>query len=163
MTHPLGPKVIVTFWKWPDVGKFGATLAHEITHGFMHRYRSGAALPLWADEGFADYVAARIVPNSPVAQARLPGALRFIRTGGPVDNILDMECIHDAWPGPYQVGYGVSYLLVRMMFEADPNRFRHWINAIKDGKDWEQALQEDFGMSRQRLVELFMERYREPN
>jgi hypothetical protein len=157
LCHLIGPKAIISFWKLPDDETFGAAMAHELTHAFMHRYRSDAPLPLWADEGFADYVAQRVVPGSPIDANRRERGLWFVRSHGPVDNVLEIESLSDAWPGPHFVCQPVSYLMVRMMFERDPKRAIAWIDAIKDGKDWERALDEDYGLTRRRLIELFIQ------
>jgi hypothetical protein len=66
-----------------------------------------------------------------------------------------MECIHDAWPGPDYYGQGVSYLLVDLLFKADPAAFVRWIDAIKDGSEWEAGLVDVYGMTRAQLVEGF--------
>jgi hypothetical protein len=155
LTHTMGPREIANFWRMPDERKLGATLAHETTHAFLHRYRSDAQLPLWLDEGFADFAAQWLVADSPIDEHRRPKGVAFARTGGPVDNILDMECIHDAWPGPDYYGQGVSYLLVDLLFKADPAAFVRWIDAIKDGSEWEAGLVDVYGMTRAQLVEGF--------
>ena len=82
---------------------------------------------------------------------------------GPIVNNLDMTCLHDAWPGPNQIGYAVSYALVRMMFESNPRGAIAFLNALKAGKQWERALAEDFGMNRQALVDAFVQQIRERN
>jgi len=58
------------------------------------------------------------------------------------------------------VGYNIGYLMVELMIRDRPQAFGAWVNAIKDGKDWEEALVEDFGVSRAQLVETFVRFYR---
>ena len=41
---------------------FGQLLVHETSHGFIHRYRTAASLPSWANEGMADWLAQTLVP-----------------------------------------------------------------------------------------------------
>jgi hypothetical protein len=158
--HPMGPKVFVSFYRQPNDERFAAVLVHETVHGFLHRYRNPRRLPTWANEGFADYLAAVIFRNSPVDPTRRRIGVRFVRNGGSVDSILSMSYRDGSWPGPDNVGYGVGYLLVELMMRERPGAFAQWVNAIKDGKDWELALKEDFGVGRERLVETFKAYYR---
>jgi hypothetical protein len=158
VSHPIGPKVVVNFWRLPDEHRLEATLVHEVTHGFMHRYRSGMELPLWLEEGFADCAAEMIVPDCPIDAHRRGPGFHFVRRGGPVENVLDIECIHEAWSGPDQGSQAAAYLLVRMMSDADPGSFKRLIDMIKDGREWEPALREATGMTRRELVEAFVRR-----
>jgi hypothetical protein len=157
--HSRGPQVFVSFFRQPEDLDFAAILVHESVHGFLHRYRSPQRLPAWANEGFADYVAATLFERSPVDSLRRPLALKFIRSGGDVSAILDLTYASDSWPGPESIGYAVGYLLVELMIRDRPRAFGAWVDAIKDGKQWEQALVEDFGTDRQRLVETFVRYY----
>jgi len=158
--HPLGPRVFVSFYRQPEIETFAAVLVHEATHGFMHRFISPRRLPTWANEGLADYVASVLFRGSPIDQARRQTALRFIRSGADVNTILSMRYEDDSWPGEEEVGYGVGYLLVELMIREEPARFAQWVRAIKRGKDWEQALVEDFGAGRVQLVDAFTRWYR---
>lgn len=155
---PRGPKSYLVLWNFPDHAKFQATIPHEFTHAFMYRYRSPAQVPLWMDEGFADFVASLVLKDSPVDKERRSRGEWFIRHGGPVENILEMQCMNEGWPGPFHSCYGVSYLLVQEMFLEAPTKALACMTAIKDGKSWEQALAEDLGVTRAQLVERLTKR-----
>lgn len=163
MTHRRGPQVHVVTWQYPDESKLHATIPHEIVHAFMARYRTARELPLWLEEGLADYVASIVMVDSPMDKERRPTGVNFIKTIGPVNAILDMRCTHDGWPGPRNAGYAVGYLMVELMFQRDAGAALRCIRAIKDGKPWETALEEDFGLTRDELVLELIKRYRPPS
>jgi hypothetical protein len=160
LCHPIGPKVFVSFYRPPQDAKFATILVHETAHGFMHRYITPRRLPAWANEGIADYLASVLFRNSPVDFSRRRRGLEFIRSGGDVDAILDWRYADGSWPGPETVGYDVGYLLIELMIRDRPAPFEAWVRAIKRGKPWEQALEEDFGVTRAQLVETFVRYYR---
>jgi len=68
-----------------------------------------------------------------------------------------------SWPGKNRIGYPVGYLLVELMIREQRQKFGAWVDAIKDGKHWEVALEEDFGTTRARLVDTFIRYYRVNN
>ena len=151
--HPVGPKVFVSFFRQPRTEIFGAVLIHETTHGFMHRYRTPMRLPTWANEGIADYMASILFESSTVDLIRRRPGTRWIRRGGDINEVFDMSYVDGTWPGEEEIGYAVGYLVVDLMIKDRPREFAAWVNAIKAGKDWEQALIEDFGATREELVE----------
>jgi len=153
--HQRGPMVFVNFYRQPNDFDFAAVLVHETVHGFMHRYRTPVRLPTWANEGFAEYVASISFRHSPVDRARREQAVGFVRGGGNVGTILAMEYQDNTWPGPESIGYSVSYLLVSLMIQDRPRNFGKWVEAVKQGKDWRQALVEDFGTDIGTLVDRF--------
>ncbi|MHC5023269.1 MAG: hypothetical protein ACYTGG_05085 [Planctomycetota bacterium] len=159
LCHCVGPKVFINFYRQPDDLRFAALLVHETVHGFLHRYRTPRRLPTWANEGFAEYLAAVTFANSPVDNGRRRQGLDFIRDGGDVNQVLAMAYADGTWPGRDGVGYSVGYLLVELMIRDRPRRFGDWVNAIKAGKDWRQALAEDFGATRDVLVGRFVQWY----
>ena len=62
------------------------------------------------------------------------------------------KCMHEGWPGPNSVGPSVSYLLVRSMFMRSERATVRFIKAVKDGKGWRRALEEDYGRSVDELI-----------
>lgn len=160
LCHPVGPKVFVDFFRQPDDLQFAALLVHETVHGFMHRYKTPRRLPTWANEGFADYVASVSFRNSPVDRKLRRQGVRFVREGNEVDRVLEMSYQDQSWPGPDAVGYSVSYLMVKLMIQDRPRNFGKWVNAIKDGEQWEDAMEDVFGVDRARLVDRFTRYHR---
>lgn len=157
---PDGPDVYVTLWNDPDRAHLEHTLAHETTHAFMWRLWSNAVFPRWFDEGFADYSSAILGNHAMLDNAHWKAVRQFVLSDGPVDAVLDLPCRHSGWPGPRQIGYGVSYYLVRFMFETNPRGAVNFVKALKLGKPWSGALREEFGMDRNALVKAFIDHMR---
>ncbi len=155
--HYRGPQVFLNVYRDQDDGVFAATLVRQAVHGIMHRYQSPRRLPTWANEGLAYHVTVDMRERSIVDQQLRPRALSFVRGGGPVDAVLSMT--YESWPGPDSVGPAVGMLMIELMSTQQPVRFARWIRAVKQGTEWEQALREQFGVTRGELVGTFSRYY----
>ena len=161
LCHMVGPKVVVTAYKSDDANRFMATLVHEASHGFMHRYGSPSRLPSWADEGYAEYVAAESFPNSTTKGDRKPQGLQWIRSGtNDVQNVLRMNYEDGSWPGPDAIGYAIGYLTVDYLVQTNRQGFGEWVKDVKAGIPWEEALKKRFGWSITQLAQAVKARYR---
>lgn len=161
LCHMVGPKVVVSAYKSQDANRFMATLVHEASHGFMHRYGSPARLPSWADEGYAEYVAAESFPNSTTKDDRKPQGLQWIRSGtNNVLNVLHMNYEDGSWPGPDAIGYAIGYLTVDYLMQTNHQAFGEWVKDVKAGIPWEEALKKRFGWSVTQLAQAVKARYR---
>ena len=161
LCHMVGPKVVVSAYKSQDANRFMATLVHEASHGFMHRYGSPARLPSWADEGYAEYVAAESFPNSTTKDDRKPQGLQWIRSGtNNVLNVLHMNYEDGSWPGPDAIGYAIGYLTVDYLVQTNHQAFGEWVKDVKAGIPWEEALKKRFGWSVTQLAQAVKARYR---
>jgi hypothetical protein len=156
--HPIGPKVFLSFHADAGGAVPAPTVAHELVHGYMHRFRTPRRLPPWANEGLADYVAAQAA-RTPAMDERRARGLRFIREGGDVGGRLDRSYGDDR-PAPDGLGTAVGMLLIELMVERRPAAFGSWVDAVKYGKGWEPALAEDYGVPRAAFVDTFVQYYR---
>jgi len=156
--HPIGPKVFLVFHADADGAVPARSIAHELVHGYLHRFRTPRRLPPWANEGLADYVAAQVDETPAMGERRARG-LRFIREGGDVDAQLDRSYDGDR-PAPDDLNTAVGMLLVELMVDQRPAAFGPWVDAVKYGKEWGPALAEDYGVPRAALVETFVQYYR---
>lgn len=145
LCHMIGPRVIVNAWRSPNDDEFMSTLVHEATHGVMHRYGTPVRLPIWAEEGYAEFVAARSFDSSPVDAGRRPHGLAFIRSGESALPLLHSDGHDGVWPGPGAVGYSVGYLTVSLMIDQKGAAFGEWVKDVKTGTPWEEALKRHFG------------------
>jgi hypothetical protein len=125
----------------------------------MHRLVTPKRLPAWANEGYADFLASVIFRRTREDAERRALGLKYIREGGNVNALLDMTYDDDAWPGPGGVLYPIGALMIELMQRDKPKQFNAWVRAVKAGKDWEQALTEDFGVPRAQLVTTFVQYY----
>ncbi len=158
--HYDGPKVFINAYRHPDDEQFTGALAKQVTYGFMHRYRSPKRLPAWANDGLAEYVATSVIRNGFLAQDRRDQGLDYIRAGNSVRSVLATTYDNEAWPGPMGVGSAVGLLLVDLMITQQPFRFNAWVNAVKDGRDWAEALRTDYGVSPQNFAATAAQYYR---
>jgi hypothetical protein len=156
--HPVGPKVFLSFRARADGGMPAQSVAHELVHGYLHRFRTPRRLPPWANEGLADYVAAQVADSPAMGERRTRG-LSFVRRGDSVDALLDRSYDGDP-PAPDDEISAVGMLLVELMIDQRPAAFGLWVDAVKYGKDWEPALAEDYGVPRAQLIETFVQFYR---
>ncbi len=159
MCHPVGPKVFINFHRQPDDELLMDGLIRETVHGFMHRYRSPKRLPAWANEGIADYFASALAMNSHPDLDRRSLGLRFVRAGGNIGAAMDLNHADGTWPGPDGIGRSIGSMMIELMIREQPAGFVKWVNAIKAGKDWEKALRQDFGATRERLIQTFVSYY----
>jgi len=161
LCHMIGAKVMVNAYRDPDEDRFMATLVHEATHGVMHRYGTPARLPIWAEEGYAEYVAAHSFESSPVDKGRRPQGLQFIREGNSTLPLLLSDGKDGVWPGDNAVGYAVGYLAVSLMIEQKGSAFGEWVKEVKAGVPWQDSLKKRFGTDAVKLAETIEGWYRE--
>lgn len=150
--HTDGPRVSVACWKGNQDRAFNTALMQQMTLGLLYRTVSAAPLPEWAADGFALWSARVPERDSHVDQTWRPVGLQFMRQPGPVLQVMQATTADGSWPGPNGVGRAVGFLLVDMMLGQWPQRFGPWIQAIKRGAPWPQALKENFGVDAQGLA-----------
>jgi len=158
LCHMIGPRVLVNAWRSADDDMFMATLVHEATHGIMHRYGTPVRLPLWAEEGYAEYVAANSFDGSPVDRGRRGWGLKYIRDGNETRPFFEGDA---AWPGPNAIGYSLGYMTVDLMIRQKGVAFGEWVKEVKAGVPWEEALKRRFGTNAPELSATVEDFYRE--
>ncbi|MEO0514128.1 MAG: hypothetical protein AAF086_02385 [Planctomycetota bacterium] len=146
--------VEVTFFKQNNDLDFARVLVHEAVHAFVHRYRSYPFVDSWINEGLAEYVSSALVDNSGFGDTSWSRSLEFGKQslrdrksfGG---NSFFYASHIDGWQ------YPLAHMLTAFMIQQDGQRYRAFINAIKDGKKWDVAMEEDYGVELETLVEAF--------
>ncbi|MBO5437706.1 MAG: hypothetical protein J6A23_08590 [Thermoguttaceae bacterium] len=126
--------------------RFIGVLVHESTHGFMHRYRARQSLPLWLEEGIADTMPAVIVPADRQAGLKQRSGLNQMRQTGSVGGLMQSAGPLEAWQ------YGIASGLVQFMLKQNPHGFKEFLDSIKDGKDWVEALKETYRCTPEELL-----------
>ena len=160
LCHPVGPKVFINLHRHHDDDRFNDALTRAAVHAFLHRYRSPRRLPPWANEGIAAYYASVMHLNSFIDSARRDQALRYIRNAGDINAVLAYKYPDDAFPPPDAPARAVGSLLVELMIREQPDRFLAFVNAVKEGKNWPQALKDDFAASPSQLIRTFTHYHR---
>ncbi|MDO5113783.1 MAG: hypothetical protein Q4E67_05360 [Planctomycetia bacterium] len=136
--------------------RFIATLVHEMTHGFVHRYQSPKSLPLWLDEGMADYIAGQIVPACPEVKNKQREALSVMRRSYSVGGMMGATTRLEPWQ------YGVASGLVDFLLRKDARAFPVFLQKIKAGLPWPQALVETYRGTPEQLLRAFGQENRLP-
>jgi hypothetical protein len=140
-------RVIIACHRGDNPAFFGAMLVHETAHGFVHRFRSNAAIPTWLNEGIADWVAGVVVPASTTTVRRQKEAVKQMATSGTMLDLFQAQGA--AFQGPH---YGIASSLTHYMIQHEPTRYRALLTAVKEGVDWTAALQEMYGVTPEELT-----------
>ncbi len=124
----------------------GQTLGHEVAHLVIYRF-FGAGIPLWLNEGYAEYAASR----GYAAFFRARGFASRPKSGAvspelylPVAQLTSML----TYPAdPVQVGvfYNESERLVRFLSAANKTGFSSFLEAMAQGNRVDSALSKGFG------------------
>ncbi len=122
-----------------DFERFAVTLVHEGTHAFLHRLYGPRLIPHWVNEGYADWMAERVL-----------GERCF--TGENADLLARQYARHD-WPigdllqsaGPIDLQmYPVAQSVVRFLKHQNPAAFRAFLRSLKEGRSVPEALAENY-------------------
>ena len=150
--HSLGNgEVHITFFRPADEVRFANVLVHESVHGFLHRYRSPRHVVSWVNEGLAEWIAFELVDsvigngNRRTVQQE---AASDLRQRGTLGGMFDAGHIS---PDQYRQTFAMTDILIA----EGRSRYVNFINAIKDGQEWEEAFEKHFEMK----VAEFLVRY----
>jgi hypothetical protein len=151
MCHTFGDGMVhIAFYRQPKELDFAHVLVHESVHGFIHRYKTPARVPSWANEGLAEWIATQLLidkrPNRP-KEVRY-NAQQWLREMGGVGAFFETQHI-EGWQ------YPVAEMLTTFMIEQSKKGYVDFINGIKDGQEWDEALRSRFKAPRERLVPAF--------
>ncbi len=121
------------------------TLAHEVVHLVMDRVFAGKSLPLWVQEGYAEYAGGKAYAayhraRGMIARPRSPA----VQTPFDLRTLLAMR----RYPADaHRVSdfYNHSHRLVRFLAGIDKEAFRRMLGLMADGRSDEAALREAFG------------------
>lgn len=145
---------VVAFYRQANTLDFAHVLVHESVHAFVHRYRSFPHIPSWVNEGLAEHIAHKLVQNRGFGRSNFAStqhdARRWLRYYGSMQGMFDARPI-SAWQ------YPVAGQLGSFMIAQSPKRYKAFIDALKDGKPWRDALREDYGITPEALAEAFGE------
>jgi hypothetical protein len=138
-------EVIIACYRGNDPHDFGQMLVHETSHGFIHRYKTKAQLPNWVDEGMADLIGAEMVPASTAVRNREFKALPMLIERRSLGGMLSARRI-EAWQ------YGAASSLNRFLLQTNRESYVRFIEALKEGMKWEEALRESYGSTPDMLL-----------
>jgi hypothetical protein len=141
--------VHIAFYRQPNDTDFAAVLVHESVHGFLHRYRKPPTVPTWVNEGLAETIAAELVPQKGKRQEYRQNAIAIVRERGSLGpDFFSTDRLED-WQ------YPVAHALSEFMIKQNKKNYVAFIDGIKDGMKWEEALAQKYGVPQDRLVAAF--------
>ena len=143
--HTEGPWVRIALYRPPSEVDMAHVLVHESGHGFLHRYRSPQRVVLWVNEGLAEWVAYEVGAVQRHRRQTRDTLRQVLRKRGDTGGLFERETLE-----PWQ--YDLVYTLTDFMIARDQHGYVAFIDAIKDGKPWRQALAENYGMDLQELM-----------
>jgi hypothetical protein len=153
MCHCTGPQVFIVVERDADEDLISATLIHQTVLGLMHHVGTPHRLPPWANAGLAEHIASLELPTSLALQERRRAALQYIRDGGDVHAVLNSTYDQITTPKARDIHLGLGRLMTELMISDRPDRYVRWVAAVKAGNDWSDSLRNDFGVSRDQLVQ----------
>jgi hypothetical protein len=124
----------------------GRSLGHEVSHLVVHRF-FGSGVPLWLDEGYAEYASirgyasflrARNYSARPGSDAVAPADFIALKT-------LTGLLTYPADEKQVSAFYRESERLVRFFSAADKQQFLAFFDAMSKGNKFESALWKSFG------------------
>lgn len=123
-------------------------MVHEMVHGFVWRYQARGNPPTWLNEGIAEFVSAFVVkPARGVANKVQQGKTRMQQAHS-VGGLLQLDRL-EAWQ------YGVACSLVSFLIQQKPTGIGEMLDLIKEGGEWENALQKVYRCSANQLLIVF--------
>ena len=131
-------EVVIACYRGNNPHDFGQMLVHETSHGFIHRYKTKAQLPNWVDEGMADLIGAEMVPTSTVVKNRELKAIQWLAQQRSLGGMLSAKRIE-----AHQ--YGIASNLNRFLLQANRAGYVRFIEALKEGMKWDEALRHAYG------------------
>jgi hypothetical protein len=148
--------VTIACFRGNDPNDFGQMLVHETSHGFIHRYKTKAQLPNWVDEGMADLIGAEMVPASTAVKIRELKAIQELANRRSLGGMLKTERI-EGWQ------YGAASNLNRFLLQSNRQSYVRFIESLKDGMKWEEALKDAYHATPDELLAEYGRRINVPD
>ena len=143
-------EVVVSCYRGNNPNDFGQMLVHETSHGFLHRYKTPSRLPSWVNEGLAEYVGAMVVPASNQVRLKQKLEMKMVAQTGSLGGVLMPNQAGQAFSG-----YGIASLAVTFMIKMDERKFVQFIDYLKGGLSYEEALAQSYGATPEQFVAVF--------
>ncbi|MFO8011722.1 MAG: hypothetical protein R6X20_00310 [Phycisphaerae bacterium] len=124
-----------------DPRRLQELFAHEGTHAFFELYKTQGNLPLWLHEGLAEFMTT--VNDKELRPAKWEPAARVGRSGRSIRAMFEVPM-----GGMLSVTqYRVALTVVEFLLKAGRQKFKRFVDLLKDGVPQEKALKDAYGWS----------------
>ncbi|MBN2581860.1 MAG: hypothetical protein JXL80_02250 [Planctomycetes bacterium] len=114
-------------------------LVHETTHAIIQLYRKSTRLPLWVNEGLAEYMTVAMDANLQESKQSRSYQRASANPYVPLGDFWTRE-----FPASDLEGYSLSFSLVQCLLDIDPDGVMNFVVLLKAGMEPEQALGEAY-------------------
>lgn len=139
--------VHIAMWRQKQKLELAHTLVHEAVHGFLFRYQSSRHVPNWLNEGLAEFISVKLV-DAPSYPGRALYARKYVKQAGGLGNFLSARNIR----GEH---YGLAYDVTDLMVSENRKGYVKMIQGIKKGLSVEEAFEQEYGASLERVFEYY--------
>jgi hypothetical protein len=147
---PKNGEVVIACYRGDDPHDFGQMLVHETSHGFVFRYKTKAGLPVWVDEGMAEYIGEKMVPQSEAVDNKLASALLQLKQTHRIGaNFFENEAQLAAWQ------YGVAFSMNEFLITSGQQRYVVFIEGMKEGLTWQESLRQAYNATPEEFLALY--------
>ena len=144
--------VCISCYQGQNAGYFGVVLVHETSHGFIACYQTPQRVPSWVNEGMAEVIASKMVPSSQGVQLKEKS---FVKSMFEMPQPMLGEAFFAVDQNIPFDRYGAASSMARFMLEADQAKYVKFVQLLKEGEEWEEALQASYNASKQQLVSAY--------
>ncbi|MCX5683882.1 MAG: peptidase MA family metallohydrolase [Planctomycetota bacterium] len=131
---------IVLFTGASDFKLLQRVFVHEATHGFFFGYRSRVVLPTWLNEGLAEYMT--VVNDAGLHKEKWDESVKRARSGASIQQVFEVSGDDRLKAEDYAIAYSLTEVLVT----GSKTKFKELVDALKDGKEPNNALTANFGV-----------------
>lgn len=141
--------IVIAVHQGTSADYFGVVLVHETSHGFIHCYQTPERVPSWVNEGMAEVIASMMVPTSRGVQRKEEKFLEKIRNFP--QPRLGEEFFATDQNIPFD-RYGGATNMTRFLLKTDQQKYVEFIQLLKEGMPWEEALKQSYNATKEQLV-----------
>lgn len=124
---------------------FYEVLVHEATHGFISRYLSNRGIPMWLNEGLADYMAGNLVPGALAGSRPIDATKKAVKEKIDVSRVLknvELEAFD----------YGIAQSFVQYLIARDRKAFIKLVTLLKEGRSEEEAMKQAYNLTSEQFL-----------
>ena len=126
-------------------------MVHEAAHGIIHRYKSPKRIPVWLNEGLADWAAMSTQADLKNYRVKKTLSVKFIKNKGYLPKAFfgKLNFIPEY--------YGSALAITDMLISKGKDKFIRFIDQIKSGSTWQDAMFAIYQLTPAKLITVYGE------